>query len=345
MDRRDFIGGAAAGLILPTGFDWQSFANKNEQADEPAPETVRLRPVSDAEVRQILKDVDELKRWRGIHAGLDWASAGIDYPHPNFKFNRITFANDVGRLDASGLRLPLGLNGLTDAATLLWISNTDPPSTQPLAYIYASRSGSDAYLYQFVDSTTGNSYAVIDLGDSPAVTGGGYCDLTVADTAGTPFAYLFRTTFFGVGAPAIRLPSQTSDPAGGTASDGGIWYRSDTDKFRGRANGVSVNFAVEGGPIVLPFAAKSAGYTTTAADGMITVDASGAARTITLVTAVGNAGLQYTIKKIDSSVNLVTIDGNGSQTIDGVVTTALSRQYEAITIISDGANWLIVSRM
>jgi hypothetical protein len=129
-----------------------------------------------------------------------------------------------------------------------------------------------------------------------------------------------------------------------TPTDGGMWYNPTTDRFKGRQNGATVSFATEGGPVVLPFAAKSANYTTTANDGVITVDASGAARTITLVTAVGNAGLQYTIKKIDSSVNLVTIDGNGSQTIDGVVTTALSRQYEAITIISDGANWLVQSR-
>lgn len=345
MDRRDFIGGTMAGIVLPKDFDWENFLQKNEQ-EGPKPETAspRLKPVSDAEVRQILKDVEELKRWRGIHAGLDWASAGIDYPHPNFRFTQAWFANGFGRLSSEGLRLPLGANGLTDAATLFWISNVDSPATVPVAYIYASRNGSDAYIYQFVDSTSGNSSAIAELGDSPGITGGGYYDVTLVDTSGTPILYNFRTTFFGVGAPAIRLSSQTSDPSGGTASDGGFWYRSDTDKFRGRQNGATVSFATEGGPHVLPFAAKSANYTTTANDGVITVDASGAARTITLVTAVGNAGLQYTIKKIDSSVNLVIIDGNGSQTIDGTVTISLSRQWEAVTIISDGANWLIVSR-
>lgn len=346
MDRREFLGGAASGLLLPkdmANIDWLAFAQKNEQ-DTPAPETVRLRPVSDAQVQQIIKDVEELKRWRGMHSGLDWAQAGIDYPHPNFRFTQAWFANGYGRLSDAGLRLPLGSNGLTDAATLFWISNLDSPATVPVAYIYASRSTNDVYIYQFVDSTSGPSSAIAELGDSPSLTGGGYYDVTLIDTSGNPIAYSLRTTFFGIGAPAIRLSSQTSDPSGGTASDGGIWYRSDTDKFRGRANGATVSFATEGGPDVIPYASKSAGYTTTANDGFIAVDASGAARTITLITAVGNTGLRYTIKKTDSSANTVVIDGNGSQTIDGAVTVALSRQYEAITIVSDGANWLIESR-
>ena len=70
MDRRDFIGGAMAGLALPKDFDWEGFLAKSANEDtEPENPPVRLKPVSDADVRQLLRDVDELKRWRGIHAG------------------------------------------------------------------------------------------------------------------------------------------------------------------------------------------------------------------------------------------------------------------------------------
>ena len=64
--------------------------------------------------------------------------------------------------------------------------------------------------------------------------------------------------------------------------------------------------------------------------------------TLNLPAASGNSGLQYYIKKIDSSVNSITIDGNASETIDGSTTQEISTQYESLTIISDGINWHII---
>jgi len=74
----------------------------------------------------------------------------------------------------------------------------------------------------------------------------------------------------------------------------------------------------------------------------VLVDASGANRIITLPTAVGISGTVYNIKKIDSSINIVTIDGNGAQTIDGKTTRIITTQFENVTIQSDNANWVIL---
>ncbi len=87
---------------------------------------------------------------------------------------------------------------------------------------------------------------------------------------------------------------------------------------------------------------KTGTYTTTALDGTVNADATSAAFTITLVTAVGNRGVRQTLAKVDSSGNIVTIDGNGSQTINGATTYALNNQYDVIVIESDNVNWLIV---
>ena len=38
----------------------------------------------------------------------------------------------------------------------------------------------------------------------------------------------------------------------------------------------------------------------------------------------------------------VTIDPSGSETVNGSSTKTLTSQYETVTIISDGSNWLIV---
>jgi hypothetical protein len=71
------------------------------------------------------------------------------------------------------------------------------------------------------------------------------------------------------------------------------------------------------------------------------VDASGGAITITLPAAANVTNRHYWIKKIDSSGNSVTVDGNGAETIDGSATAILSVQYDAIHIVCDGTGWHI----
>ena len=61
-----------------------------------------------------------------------------------------------------------------------------------------------------------------------------------------------------------------------------------------------------------------------------------------LPTAVGIRGKQYIVKKIDATANTVTIDANGAQTIDGMLTAVLIGQWDVITLVSDGANWMTV---
>ena len=92
------------------------------------------------------------------------------------------------------------------------------------------------------------------------------------------------------------------------------------------------------------FAITSVNVDTTLDDTNFTVlvDASGGNRIINLPTAIGIAGTVYNIKKTDSSINTVTIDGNGAQTIDGKITKIITTQYENVTIQSDGANWVIL---
>lgn len=86
---------------------------------------------------------------------------------------------------------------------------------------------------------------------------------------------------------------------------------------------------------------KTASYTITAEDDVIIADATAGAITLNLPTAVGIAGVQKTIIKIDAVAN-VTVDAFSTQTINGSATNVISSQYGKITIISDGANWLII---
>lgn len=76
------------------------------------------------------------------------------------------------------------------------------------------------------------------------------------------------------------------------------------------------------------------------------VNASGSI-TVTLPTAASaynsadKIGRIYTVKKIDADADTVTIDGNGSETIDGATTAVLTKQWESIDIQSNGTAWYI----
>src|SRR4030067_1035165 len=86
-------------------------------------------------------------------------------------------------------------------------------------------------------------------------------------------------------------------------------------------------------------ASITADYTATLNDDTILANATAGAVTVSLPTAVGNTGKKFVIKKIDSSANTVTVDPNGSETIDGQATAGILAQDNAIICQSDGANW------
>ncbi len=87
---------------------------------------------------------------------------------------------------------------------------------------------------------------------------------------------------------------------------------------------------------------KTANYTVTESDRdkLILVDATSGAVTISLLAAAtAGSGFRVAIKKVDSSGNAVTVDGNGSETIDGATTSTLSTQYDTDNLICNGSNW------
>ena len=64
--------------------------------------------------------------------------------------------------------------------------------------------------------------------------------------------------------------------------------------------------------------------------------------TVTLPPAAANTGRVYRIKNIDPSGDAITIDGNGSETIDGESTYLLQPYKHSITLISNGTNWYVL---
>jgi hypothetical protein len=78
------------------------------------------------------------------------------------------------------------------------------------------------------------------------------------------------------------------------------------------------------------------GYLCNTSSGSITINLPSAA-------SVGS-GKGFAFKKTNAA-NTVTIDPSGAQTIDGVSVFVLSAQYEMVYLVSDGANWDLVSNI
>ena len=90
--------------------------------------------------------------------------------------------------------------------------------------------------------------------------------------------------------------------------------------------------------------AKTAAYTIVSGDDSKTIlcSAASADYTITLIAASSAGdGFEITLKKTDATKFMITVDGNGSETIDGWLRMKLREQYASITIVCDGSNWHI----
>jgi len=71
----------------------------------------------------------------------------------------------------------------------------------------------------------------------------------------------------------------------------------------------------------------------------------GAPYTLYLPTVIGNGGRYYLFLKSDANTNLITLDANGTETIDGQLTyTGLNYQYACVIFRSNGAEWSVVGR-
>lgn len=80
-------------------------------------------------------------------------------------------------------------------------------------------------------------------------------------------------------------------------------------------------------------------------NGVIILDAATQNVDADLPTAVGRSGTRYTFKIIElGSSFTATLSAASGETIDGAPTYTFSNDFESIEILSDGKNWLIISK-
>jgi len=114
-------------------------------------------------------------------------------------------------------------------------------------------------------------------------------------------------------------------------------------KMRNAANNAWLNMwplANPGSPVTR-VSAKTASFTADEEEAThYTIDTTAGSVTATLPPAA--TGLRFTFVKKDSGPNSVTIDGDGSETINGATSLApFTAQFTSYTVWSDGTEWYI----
>lgn len=94
--------------------------------------------------------------------------------------------------------------------------------------------------------------------------------------------------------------------------------------------------------LTLPIKAIAADYTVTNTDCIILINAASNNVTATLPSASTVAGQRYRFKRTDAATTTVTLQPNGTDTIDGYTTATLGQQYASVAIVAAGGNWYII---
>lgn len=262
--------------------------------------------------------------------------------------------------DISNLGLSVSLAGNAMTIALKQADGSSNPASDSGAVSIAFRSSTAASGSKVVRNVTSALSVTISSGSTVGSSSGvaGYVYVYAIDNSGTVELAVSGSNHFDEGS----LQSTTAEGGAGAADSGNILYSTTarTSKAIRLIGRVLSTQATAGTWVtsptevsVIPFesikikenvASKTTTYTATIFETLISCDASGGAFTVNLPAASLVTGKHYYIKKTDSSFNIITIDPNGSETIDGSTTTTLNTQYEAIKIVSNGSNWIITER-
>lgn len=214
----------------------------------------------------------------------------------------------------------------------------DPVKTGVEATQTAITAALDRRLLNSIDGKTGN-YTVLttDRGKILNFTGATPSTFTLLASATAKLG--FELVIRNFGTAVLTVDGNAAETIDGLATIGlfpgqTIWMMCDGTNWVVASNSLR--------PGVVAKTNADSPYTVLVDDNgrVLDVDASGGAVTINLpAAATAKNGFAVTVKKTDSSTNAVTIDGDGTETIDGTTTKVILSQYSALRVVCDGTEW------
>jgi hypothetical protein len=176
----------------------------------------------------------------------------------------------------------------------------------------------------------------------------GSTSLTISNTGAATFSSSVTangTLIAGLQGGNIQLKGATDGFVG--VNGGGVLFLTDwATATKGLQINLSTGAATFSSSVSTPHTTKTANYTLDSTDYTVGFDCA-SNRTATLPDATTCRGRIYVIYQYNtgSGARSVTLDGNGSQTINGVTTYSLYPfcEYTSVMIQSNGANWIIIS--
>ena len=169
-------------------------------------------------------------------------------------------------------------------------------------------------------------------------------NLGTAPDAGV--VWTITDTVGDAGSNNITINATGGQTIGGSASltistnNGRVSLKSNGSGWTVLSNSVDANTGGGGTPSGFNVQAqKTSAYTASASDlVLVNLVSAGADITVTLPAASADAEV---IVKIAGAANgyVVTVDGNGSETIDGSTTRTMDSDNEIMHVVSDGSNW------
>lgn len=139
----------------------------------------------------------------------------------------------------------------------------------------------------------------------------------------------------------ITLPKNTKSNLNGlTRKEATLVYASDEDKVYADNGSSLMALLFESGSKNFSFQAISTSQTASVDYDFYSVSAASGDVTLTLPTLSGNLGKVFYIKKTDSSVNKVIIDGNDSEQVEGGNDFRLFNQNDVVGIVNVSTSWL-----
>lgn len=255
-----------------------------------------------------------------------------------------TFGGGIMRLDKYGARIKAatttGTKGIyfenaftgnpDDDSSVAWISGQDiPTGGLDLVLKAFNGSGDDCRISLAANPRTtalrAKFYSFSNI-DSPGLAG-------IDCSASTDGSNTFKVSVSGY----IVLDARAFDQS--TLTDGAIWYRTDTDKFRVHANSITRNLTMDGTNTAITIATGVVTVTTS----FHAIDTEAAAATDDLDTINGGqTGQVLYIHAANSARDVVAKDGTGNLKLAGDFT--MNNTEDTLTLIFDGTNWLEISR-